>query len=85
MLELVPLQILDDVIQSYHVGQVLLALFVLSVLGSFALSKKLLSLNVITFGLLFLIVPDTISSIEYKMLGIVLIALGPVLYTTARD
>lgn len=85
MLELVPLQPLDDFVQSYHLGQVLVAVFVLSVLGSFALSKKLLSLNVILFGLLFLLAPNTISSVEYKLLGVALIFIGPILYTTARD
>lgn len=85
MIEFVPLQILDDFTRSYHVGQVLVAVFVLSVLGSFALSKKLLSLNVIVFGLLFLLVPNTISATPYKMLGIALIVIGPILYTTARS
>lgn len=85
MIEFVPLDLFDDLIQDYHLGHVLISVFVLSILGSFALSKKLLSLNVIAFGLLFLIVPNTISSIEYKLLGVALIVIGPVLYTTARD
>lgn len=85
MIEFVPLQPVDDFVQSYHLGQILVVVFVLSVLGSFALSRKLLSLNVIVFGLLFLLAPDTISSVEYKMLGIALVVIGPILYTTARD
>ncbi len=85
MLEFVPLGLLDSFIQNYHMGQVLVALFVLAVVGSFGLSKKLLSLNVIAFGLLFLIVPNTVSSIEYKLLGVALIFIGPILYTTARS
>ena len=85
MIEFVPLDLFDDLIQDYHLAQVLVGLFVLAVLGSFALSKKFLSLNVILFGLLFLLIPEGISSIEYKLLGIALIVIGPVLYTTARS
>ncbi|MDL5362188.1 hypothetical protein [Halalkalicoccus sp. NIPERK01] len=85
MLEFVPLELLDDFIQSYNLAQMLVVAFVLSVLGSLALSKKVMSLNIILFGLLFLLVPDTVSSIEYKLLGVALVAIGPVLYTTARD
>lgn len=84
MIEFVTLAF-DGLIQNYNLGQVLIALFVLSVLGSFALSKKLLSLNVIVFGLLFLLAPSNLSPIQYKLLGLALIAIGPVLYTTARN
>lgn len=85
MLEFVPLQLLDDLLLNYHLGHALIVLFVLSVLGTFALSKKLLSLNVIVFGLLFLLAPSAIASVEYKLLGVALIVIGPVLYTTARS
>lgn len=84
MIEFVPLDLLDDVIQQFNLGQVLVALFVLSVLGSLALSRKLLSLNVIVFGLVFLLAPSNLSPIEYKLLGLALVVIGPVLYTTAR-
>ena len=85
MIEFVPLDLFDDLIQDYHLGHVLISVFVLSVLGSFALSKRLLSLNVMVFGLLFLIIPEGISSVEYKLLGVALVVIGPVLYTTARN
>ncbi|ADJ14109.1 hypothetical protein [Halalkalicoccus jeotgali] len=85
MLEFVPLQPLDDFIQNYSFAQVLVVAFILSVLGSFPLSKKLLSLNVVLFGVLFLLVPATVSSVSYKLLGVALIVIGPILFTTARD
>ncbi len=85
MLEFVPLQPVDDFIRNYSIAQVLVVAFVLSVLASFPLSKKLLSLNVILFGFLFLLVPTTLSSMAYKLLGVALIVIGPVLYTTARS
>lgn len=85
MLEFVPLQLLDDIIQSYHLGQVLILVFVVSVLGSLALSKKILSINVLVFGLLFMLAPSNLAPLPYKLLGVALIVMGPVLYTTARD
>lgn len=85
MLEQVPLQLVDDIVQSYNLGQVLVLALVVSVLGSFALSKKLLSINVIVFGLLFMIAPSNLAPLPYKLLGVALIVMGPVLYTTARD
>ena len=85
MLEFVPLGLLDDIIQSYNLGQVLVLAFVASVLGSLALSKKLLSVNVIVFGLLFMIAPSNLAPLPYKLLGVALIVMGPVLYTTARS
>lgn len=85
MIEFVPLDLFDDLIQDYHLGHVLVSLFVLAVLGSFALSKKLLSLNVIVFGLVFLLIPEGSASVEYKLLGVALVVIGPILYTTARN
>lgn len=85
MLDLVPFQLVDDIVQSYNLGQVLVLALVASVLGSFALSKKLLSINVIVFGLLFMIAPSNLAPLPYKLLGVALIVMGPVLYTTARD
>lgn len=85
MLESVPLQLVDDIVQSYNLGQVLILAFVASVFGSLALSKKLLSINVVVFGLLFMIAPSNLAPLPYKLLGVALIVMGPVLYTTARS
>lgn len=85
MLDLVPFQLVDDIVQSYNLGQVLVLALVASVLGSLALSKKLLSINVIVFGLLFMMAPSNLAPLPYKLLGVALIVMGPVLYTTARS
>lgn len=85
MFELVPLDLLDDIIQSYNLGQVLVLALVASVLGSLALSKKLLSMNVILFGFVFMLAPSNLAPLPYKLLGVALIVVGPVLYTTARS
>ena len=83
MLESVPF-LLDSFLLDYHLGHALVLAFVASVLGSFALSKRLLSLNVLVFGMLFMLAPNNLAPLPYKMLGVVLVVLGPILYTTAR-
>lgn len=85
MFEFVPLDLLDDFLLDYHLGHVLVLAFVASVLGSFALSKKLLSLNVILFGVIFMLAPSNLAPLPYKLLGLALVVIGPVLYTTARN
>jgi len=81
-----PLQALDKFLVQYNVGQALLALFVLSVPGSLiAGSRKIFSLNVLAFGLLFLLTPASLTAeFHYRLLGLTLLVIGPVLYVTAR-
>lgn len=81
----VPLQLIDTFLLDYNVGQALLLVFVLSVLGVLPLkSMRTLSLVTITFGAIFVLTPSSVAPIHYKFLGIALLALGPLLYTTAR-
>lgn len=83
---LVPLPLVDDILRQYNVGQALLAAFVLAVLGSIPLgSRKLVSLNLVVFGLVFLVTPSSLAPIEYKFLGLALLVASPVLFMTARD
>ncbi|MFC4825576.1 hypothetical protein [Halorussus aquaticus] len=85
MLEFVPMPLIDDFLLKYNVGQVLLLAFVLSVVAAIPLgSRKVLSLNAITFGLLFVVVPSSLAPLHYKFLGIALLVVAPVLYVTAR-
>jgi hypothetical protein len=81
-----PLQALDKFLVQYNVGQALLALFVLSVPGSLLVgSRKVLSLNLLGFGLLFLLSPASLTAeFHYRLLGLTLLVIGPVLYVTAR-
>lgn len=80
-----PLQALDKFLLNYHVGHALLAAFALAMLGSLPLkSRKVLSLNAITFGAIFLLTPSSMAPIQYKFLGITLLVIGPMLYVTAR-
>lgn len=85
------LQLLDDLLLPITLGHVLLALFVVSIVGVLPLgSRKVLSANTIIFGLLFLLTPadlmtttTTLDVFPYRFLGIALLVIAPILYTTA--
>lgn len=80
----VALQLVDDFLLQYNVGQVLLAAFVLSVLGALPLkSRRIIALNCLLFGLILVVTPVSLSSLTFKFVGIVLVLLGPLLYATA--
>jgi hypothetical protein len=81
---LTPLPVVDDFVRQYNVGQVLLAVFVVSILGSLPLkSVKLVALNAIVFGFLFLATPASMAPFQYRLLGIGLLVAAPVIYTAA--
>ncbi|MFC4552059.1 MULTISPECIES: hypothetical protein [Halorussus] len=85
MIEFVPLPLIDDFLIKYNIGQALLLLFILSVLAALPLgSRKLLSINSIVFGLLFVVTPATLAPLHYKFLGLALLIVAPLLYVTAR-
>lgn len=80
-----PLPLLDDFLLPYNVGQALLVVFFLSILGVLPLgSRKVLSLNIIAFGVIFLLTPVSLAPMHYKFLGLALVVLGPMLYVTGR-
>jgi len=90
-----PLQVIDGFLLNVNLGDALIVGFVL---GLFAVatqrSRKLLTLHLIAFGALFLLSPGSLyepaelsllnSILQYKMLGLVLLVISPVLYTTAQ-
>jgi len=91
----IPLQLIDGFLLKVNFGDALIVGFVL---GLFAVasqrSRKLLTLHLIAFGALFLLAPagmyepkelSLLSGIlQYKMVGLVLLVVSPVLYTTAQ-
>ena len=82
----VPLPLIDDFLLDYNVGHAALVLFVLTIpLGLVKSSRKLLALVIIGFGGLFLAVPsiDSEAGIGFAMFGLVLMVVGPVVFTTA--
>lgn len=79
------LQIIDNFLLNYNVGQAILVLFVLSTLAALPLkSQKIVGINVVVFGLLFLVTPDSLAPLPFKFLGIALLFVGPFLVITAN-
>jgi len=80
-----PLQFVDDFLRQFNAGQSLLLLFVLSVLGVLPLrSRKALSANLMVFGLVFIATPSLLAPFHYRLLGVGLLVLGPVVYVTGQ-
>ena len=82
----VPLQAVDDLMLELHMGHALIGLLVLAVLGSLPLkSMKILGLNLILVGTIFVLTPVSAAGDEiiYRLIGIGLILIGPMLYATA--
>ncbi|MFB6082954.1 MAG: hypothetical protein ABEJ94_01760 [Halorientalis sp.] len=81
-----PLQVIDNFLLQYNVGQALLAIFVLSALAALPLkSRRVYAMQFVGFGLLFLITPQSLlQATHWKFLGILLLVLAPMVYITAR-
>lgn len=81
----VALQIVDNFLLQYDVGQALLLLLIVSVLGALPLkSMKLVGLTLVTFGAIFVLTPSSLAPAVYKFLGLALLFVGPMLVVTAR-
>ncbi|MEZ3142582.1 hypothetical protein [Halobaculum sp. MBLA0143] len=81
---MLPLQVIDSFLLDYNVGQALLLGFILSVAGTLPLkSRKVLSLVALSFGVIFMLTPQSLVPIHYLFLGIVLVVVAPLLYVTA--
>lgn len=82
-----PLQLVDDFLMDYHIGHALFLGFVLVVLGGLAVTKsiKVLGVNLILFGLLFVITPTAEMPTEYAFFGIALLVIGPIIVIAAND
>ena len=91
-----PLQLIDSFLLSYNAGDALLVLFVLGALGTIPLkSKKVLLLHFLTFGLIISLTPASAlvvdpggshllgSALQYKLIGLALLIISPVLYATS--
>jgi len=81
-----PIQLADRLLMEFHVGQFLLATFVLVVLATLPLgSRKIVAANVTLFGLVFALVPSDLVPLWYLFLGLALLIAGPMLWVTAED
>ncbi|RDI72380.1 hypothetical protein [Halopelagius longus] len=82
---MLPLQLIDSFLLDYNVGQALLLVFVLALVGSLPLkSQKIIAINVTAFGVIFLLTPQSLVPPHYLYLGIALLVVGPMLLTTAN-
>jgi hypothetical protein len=92
---LAPLQVIDGFLLNYTIGDVLLLGFVLGAVGILPMrSLRMLGVHTVGIGVTLLILPASMmepnagsllaSSFAYKMVGIVLLALAPVLYAVGR-
>jgi hypothetical protein len=80
-----PLQLIDNFLLNYNVGQALLLAFVLSILGVLPLkSQRLVAVVTVTFGLVFLLTPASLQSTSFLLLGVGLLVIGPMVYITAN-
>lgn len=91
-----PLQVIDSFLLGYNVGDALLLVTVLGVVGTLLVkrSMKLLALHLISMGVLFVILPASMmvpnptsflpSTAAYKAAGLVLVATSPVIFTVSR-
>ncbi|WP_439027452.1 hypothetical protein [Haloarchaeobius sp. DT45] len=81
-----PLQIIDNFLLNYHVGHALLAALVLSVLGALPLkSMRIVGINLVLFGAIFVLTPASLAPIEYTYLGLGLLIVGPMVLVSARQ
>ena len=83
---MLPLQVIDTFLLNYNVGQAILLGFVVTTLGAVPLgSRRLVAINFVVFGLIFVMTPASLMPIHYLFLGIVLVVVGPMLWVTARS
>lgn len=91
-----PLQVIDTILLDYNIGDVLLLVAVLGGVGLLLRrTEKLFGLHILSFGLLFLILPkgmlepqagSVFSNVAfYKFFGIALLVLAPVVYAVSSD
>ena len=83
---MIALQIIDNFLLQYNVGQALLFLFIIAVLASvFVLrSRRVLAIQFVAFGVLYMLTPQSLLVASYwKFIGIGLVVLGPTVYMTA--
>jgi hypothetical protein len=82
---MIPLQVVDSFLLDYHLGHVLVLGLVVTTLGAVPLgSRRVIAINTVVFGLLFMLTPVTVMPSTYLFLGLALLVVGPILYVTAR-
>ncbi|MFP8956656.1 hypothetical protein ACLI4Y_08000 [Natrialbaceae archaeon A-CW3] len=83
----VPLQTIDNIMLELHMGHALIGLLVLAILGTLPLkSMKIMGLNLILVGTLFVLTPVSATGdmIVFRLIGVALVVIGPMLYVAGR-
>ncbi|MFP9190197.1 hypothetical protein [Natronosalvus vescus] len=83
----VPLQTIDNIMLELHMGHALMGLLVLAILGTLPLkSMKIMGLNLILVGTLFVLTPVSATGdmIVFRLIGVALVVIGPMLYVAGR-
>lgn len=80
---MLPLQVIDSFLLNYNVGQALLVGFILTTVATLLLSRKLLALNSVLFGVIFLLTPQSLVPPHYMFLGIALVVVGPMVFAVS--
>jgi len=90
-----PLQLIDSFLLNYTIGDVLLVVFAVGALGILPTrSLRMLGAHTVSIGALLLLLPASAmapssgslltSPFAYKLVGLVLLALAPILYAVGR-
>lgn len=79
-----PLQVIDNFLLQYNLGQALLLIYVLATLAALTQrSMKVIALQTMTFGLIFVLVPSIDGPGHYLYLGIALLMAAPMVFVSA--
>lgn len=83
----IPLQLIDGFLRSYTVGHALFLVFLLAVVGGFAVNRsmKVLGLQLSLFGVIFVLTPSTTMPVWMLYFGVGLAVVGPVVFVAAED
>lgn len=86
MIGVAPLPLVDDFLLPYHVGHLIVLLFLLVLpLGVVKMSPKISAINLSMFGVLFMLAPGIDGGVStlYALFGLGLLVVGPMIYVTS--
>lgn len=73
--------LLDRFLINYHLGHATLAAFVLSIAAAAPLkSRRVLTLVVLLFGVVFFLLPQQVVPTVYRLFGLILVVASPVFW-----
>ncbi|WP_254545702.1 hypothetical protein [Halomarina pelagica] len=82
-----PLQVIDNFLLQFNLGQVFLFLFAVGLLATLPLkSKTVVGAHIVLFGLLLVLTPFSLmgSDFVYRAIGIAFVFIGPMVMVVGR-